>query len=224
MRVAGRLRHATAETGSTSDAANGARARATELEGELKRVQATAAQRAQENAGLSHSLESSRRAAREMVSADAHAALAAKLRKRAARCGVVERQIGELRAEMAKLLESYDARQHSHSDLERDLELSSDENEALRGALAGVHRELGIAESFLNDRTKQLLALERRDLPNKARVVVVRDAVPLDAGSSRDPPPDMSHCIGEAMRNGLCEMQARLMKREELVWRGRLNF
>jgi chromosome segregation ATPase len=133
----------------------------------------------------------------------------------------LEKQVQDLRSEMEKVLDGIDGTRLDHSDLQVHLTEAEDEIEKLKQMVAALTHELEIAQAGLRDKTREILALERQVMRQKTQVVVVKDQIPtappVVVEKAEPDPPKSNFYISEAVRNGLAQMQSRMMRQERLI-------
>lgn len=136
----------------------------------------------------------------------------------------VDKQLNEMKIEMKRLISTVDEHHRNDEHLQSTIEDLTIDLEQLRQSNVRLKQELDIAHLSLKEKNREILALERRILKQKAQVVVVKDQIP----ASYVPPPqvqdDSNNSIKkndfymtDSLRNTLCQMQNRLMKTSEMI-------
>ena len=135
----------------------------------------------------------------------------------------VDKQLKEMKIEMKRLISTVDEHHRNDEHLQSTIEDLTIDLEQLRQSNARLKQELDISQLSLKEKNREILALERRLLKQKAQVVVVKDQIP----ASYVPPQvqeDSSSSVKkndfymtDSLRNTLCQMQNRLMKSSEMI-------
>ncbi|KAK8886347.1 hypothetical protein M9Y10_041810 [Tritrichomonas musculus] len=135
----------------------------------------------------------------------------------------IEKQLYEMKVEMKRLISTVDEHHRNDESLQETIEDLTIELEQLRQSNARLKQELDICQLSLKEKNREILALERKLLKQKAQVVVVKDQIP--ASFVPPPAPDDSGSstkkndfyMTDSLRNTLCQMQNRLMKTSEMI-------
>ena len=129
-----------------------------------------------------------------------------------------EDQLSAMKVEMKNLIDSLDGGQFEMSDLQEQIITLTDENEGYKHELISLREELSVTTAALKDRTRELLALERKLMKEKKKFVVVKDTIPLTAQPTKN---EVLHADGrfltEAVRGGLAQIQTRLLTKETAI-------
>ena len=129
-----------------------------------------------------------------------------------------EDQLVAMKVEMKNLIDSLDGGHCEMSDLQEQIITLTDENESYKQELQDLRGELSVTTAALKDRTRELLALERKIMKQKQKFVVVKDSIPMCA---QPPKGDFGRGDGrflsEAVRGGLTQIQARLLTNEPAI-------
>ena len=177
-----------------------------ELESELRQAQENVTKQMHANTRLSCDLESVRCKVEEMVSSDKYSTLQARFDKKADECKSIQQQMKRLKEEMGKLLET----NQDISELQGRIETLSDENKSLSEKLESIRREHEVTESALREKTREILALERK-VERQRTPVVMMNHTPIQDEESED------FCLSQSLKNGLAEMQTRMMRQARIV-------
>lgn len=157
----------------------------------------------------------------EMVEPESYKALQTKLNAQIQQNKQVEEQLIMMKSEMKKLLDSIDGDQYEAADLHNQITIIAGENEELRQAYDDLSHELSVCQAALKDRTRELLALERRYQKQKQNVVIVKNSLPSTPQPSRsktnDDCIDNMNFMNESIRGGLAQMQNKILQGDIVV-------
>ena len=192
------------------------------LQQELKAAQDNALKHIQATSDLTRNLEEAQRRINDMISPEQYKDLQVKLEKKGVECQSIEQQLTDLKYEMKRLLTTMDTKNFNYSELQDTIELMTEENETLKQQIASIRQELEIAQAALRERDREVLAIERRMMKQRAQVVVVKDKLPICETPATPPkevaePPKENFFLSAALRTGLAEMQSKMMRQEKLI-------
>lgn len=134
---------------------------------------------------------------------------------------ILEKQFVDVKLELKRVITTVDAKQQDFAEIQSQQDEIIYENEELRLKITQLEHELELTQAALKDKTREILALERRLMKQQTQFVVVKDTLPnpvpqQQETKSSDTPCD-SFYANDAIRNGLAVMQSRFMKRDNLV-------
>ena len=175
------------------------------LENELKVAQETSSKHIQANSELTKDLEAAQKKVEQMISSDKYRALEQKLDKKVDQYKSMELQLSNLKREMTSLLQTNEG----YCELQENMETLASENKTLKQELGSLRREHEVTETALKEKTREILALERRVM--RQRPQATAPDLPTPATSSDN------FCPTDSLKSGLAAMQTRMMQPARLI-------
>ena len=198
-----------------------------QLQKELKAAQDNTLKQIQATKDLTSELEEAKRRMDNVILPEKYNALQLKFERKSVEYEAIEQQLVDLKIEMKRLLETVDTKHIDYTELQENMELLTEENERLKQQLMSLRQELEIAQAALRERDREVLAIERRMMRQKAQVVVIKDKLPAcDSAPPPATPPEEKEStpprkenfyLSASLRTGLAEMQSKMMKQEKLI-------
>lgn len=151
-----------------------------------------------------------------------YAELENKYKQKENECVELDKQMLELKIEMKRLLSTVDDHHREDANYQTTIDNLTIQLEQFKQANARLRQELNIAQTSLREKNREILAIERKLLKQKAQVVVVKDQIPTSAL----PPPlpveitlekKNNFYMTDSLRTSLAQMQNRLMKNSEMI-------
>lgn len=175
------------------------------LENELRVAQETSSKHIQANNELTKDLEAAQKKAEQMISSDKYRALEEKLDKKVDQYKSMELQLRNLKREMTSLLQTNEG----YCELQENMESLASENKTLKQELGSLRREHEVAETALKEKTREILALERRVMRQRPQTTGLD--LPIPATNSDN------FCPTDSLKSGLAAMQTRMMQPGRLI-------
>ncbi|KAK8833770.1 hypothetical protein M9Y10_016374 [Tritrichomonas musculus] len=195
--------------------------RTKQAESELLKIQQINQTRFQETNEIQQKIKFYESKCQKLIDPQVHESVKQQLQKQIIESKNLEKQLVLLKSEMKNLLASIDGKHEEISDMQANMMNLADENEELKHHLDDLSHELSVTQAALKERTKELLAIERKLMKEKKSVVIVKESIPLSQSNYKNQIKEdhQSNCsfLTEAIRGGLAKMQTKIMKGDGMI-------
>lgn len=192
-----------------------------QAESELIKLQEFGRRKNQETDEIQQRIKFYESKCQKLIDPQVHESLKQQLQKQIIETKTLEKQLFLLKSEMKNLLASIDGKHDEISDMQENMMNLADENEELKHHIDDLSHELSVTQAALKERTKELLALERKLMKEKKSVVVVKESIPSNSHNYKTQVKEdhQSNCsfLTEAIRGGLARMQTKIMKGDGVI-------